>query len=284
MRTYFLNGALFIALVIGANTVLFAQAESTNSQPLATVKLLPKIRASAIQPTISEIPLNHINNFLLRNRVVEPGVLGSAPHVIAGEESRVILSTGDTIYARGDFSKSDGNYGIYRPGQAYVDPNTEEVLGIQAIDIGGVQMSSASSEQGTFLINRSNKEIRVSDRLLLSQQRQIQAVFTPTPPKTSVSGVIMNIETGVSQAGKFDIIAVNLGSRDDMEQGTLLGIYQKGDKIKDRNAQKNTSKSVTLPDNQAGLVMVFQVFEKMSLAIVLEAERGVALEDYVRNP
>jgi len=145
-------------------------------------------------------------------------------------------------------------------------------------------MTATSNDQGTFLINRASKEIRVSDRLLLSQQRQIKAIFTPEAPKKPVSGIIMNIETGDSQAGKFDIIAINLGNREAIEQGTLLGIYKKGVDIKDRYAQKDTSKKVTLPDSQAGLVMVFQVFEKMSLGIVLEAERGVKLDDYVRNP
>ena len=49
-------------------------------------------------------------------------------------------------------------------------------------------------------------------------------------------------------------------------------------------SQKKTPKKVILPDVRAGLIMVFEVFEKMSLAIVLSAERGVVTHDKVRNP
>jgi nucleoid-associated protein YgaU len=266
-----------------SNNTRSARANTDNSS-LKTIKLSPKIYVSTIRTAIPAIPLERINSFLLRNRVVDASLLTSAPHVLAGQEERVIMGAGDTIYARGDFPNTIASYGLYRKGQDYIDPETEEVLGAQAINVGAVNLRGLSGDTGTFTITRSTNEVRIGDRLLPSEERQISSTFIPTPPKNTVLGRIMNVETGVSQAGRLDIIAINLGRRESLEQGDILGIYKDGAKIRDRNAQKKTPRTITLPDERAGLVMVFQVFEKMSLAIVLEAERGVVLQDIVSNP
>ena len=39
-----------------------------------------------------------------------------------------------------------------------------------------------------------------------------------------------------------------------------------------------------LPDERAGLLMIFRTFEKMSFALVLETDRALAVNDKVRNP
>lgn len=255
-----------------------------SSKALKTVKLSPKIHVTPIKTAVESIPLERINTFLIQNRVVETDTLSSAPYIIAGQEDRVILSAGDRVYARGDFSSSIASYNLYRAGQRYIDPITEEILGVQAVDIGAIGLRALTDDVGTFTITRSTNEIRIGDRLLPNRERDIQSIFLPSPPENSVEGLIMNVETGVSQAGRLDIIAINLGHREGMKQGDLLGIFKHGSTIRDRNAGKKISKTITLPDERAGLIMVFEVFEKMSLAIVLNAERGVGLQDIVRNP
>ncbi len=257
---------------------------SYNNKPLKTIKLSPKVYSENIQTAIPAIPLESINTFLLRNRVVDVEQLKEAPHILAGQEKRVILSAGDNAYARGSFDRDVNSYGIYRMGQSYINPETKEVLGVQAIDIGAVGIRSIEGEVGSFTITRSTQEVRSGDRLLPNAQREITSTFFPTPPSAAVNGTIMNVEKGVSQAGKLDIIAVNLGAREKLQQGDILGIYKKGEKIRDRFAKSRTSRSLELPDERAGLVLVFEVFEKMSLAIVLEADRGVVLGDIVSNP
>lgn len=255
------------------------------NKSLKTVKLSPKIYSTPIESSIPAIPLDKINKFLLKNRVVEAEALNLAPHIIAGQDKRVILSAGDFVYARGDFDgRKIDSYGIYRMGQEYIDPDTKEVLGTQALDIGSVNLLSVEGDIGTFAISRSTLEVRVGDRLLPNAERQITSTFLPIPPKNQVEGEIMAVERGVSQAGKLEILVVNLGDRDQMQRGDLLGIFKRGSKINDRFAQSKTPRSISLPDERAGLVMIFQTFEKMSLAIVLEAEKGVILGDIVRNP
>ncbi len=257
---------------------------TSSKKPLKTIKLSPKVHSSSIKTAIPAIPLDKINKFLLRNRVVEESVLSTAPHIIAGQESRVILSAGDTIYARGKFPQTISSYGIYRKGQSYIDPETKEVLGTQAIDVGAANIQALSKDVGTFSITRSTNEARIGDRLIPSAERQITSTFLPAPPQKTVKGTIMAVERGVSQAGKLEIVVINLGQRDALEPGNVLAIYKRGANIRDRFAQEKTPKAVELPNVEAGLMMVFEVFEKMSLAIILEAEKGAVIGDMITNP
>lgn len=259
-------------------------APSDPNRPLKTVKLTPKIYSTDIKTAIPAIPLEKINAFLLRNRVVEADTLKNAAHVVAGQEKRVILSAGDSLYARGDFPNEVNSYGLYRQGLRYRDPETRDIVGVQAVDIGAVSLRSRTDDIANFMVTRSTSEIRVGDRLLPIAEREVTSTFLPKPPSNSVEGVIMSVEKGVSQAGKLDIITINLGKQDQLEQGHILGIYKRGEEIRDRHAQPKTKRNITLPNERAGLILVFEVFEKMSLAIVLEAERGVVIKDIISNP
>ncbi|ODS23169.1 hypothetical protein AB835_10350 [Candidatus Endobugula sertula] len=256
---------------------------SSDKKTLKTVKLSPKIHPAPIKQRIDSIPLEKINSFLLGNRIVDKVTLLKAPHVIAGPEQRVILGTGDNLYARGDFSSSIRNYGIYRQGKSYIDPKTRKVLGIQAIYIGSASRRAFNKPVATFAISESIGEVRVGDRLLPKKERQIMSTFFPKPLDSKVEGMIMAIERGI-QAGKFDIVAINLGHNVGLSQGHLLTINKRGERIRDRFAQKGTPKVIDLPNERSGLVLIFQTFEKMSLGIILEADKGISIRDLVRSP
>lgn len=127
---------------------------------------------------------------------------------------------------------------------------------------------------------RAYEEIRLGDRLLPSEDRSMNSVFYPSSPDDDIHGVIISVEGGVTQVGKYNVVMINRGEREGMLVGNVLAIYKAGDTIRDTVARKN----VTLPDERAGLMMVFRTFEKMSFALVLEADRPLAVGDKVQNP
>jgi hypothetical protein len=45
-----------------------------------------------------------------------------------------------------------------------------------------------------------------------------------------------------------------------------------------------TGSTITLPDERTGLVFVFRVFEKMSYAMVMRANKPMYVGDYVQTP
>jgi nucleoid-associated protein YgaU len=244
------------------------------------VKLSPKARVVEHDEAISAIPLDEINNFLSRSRIVSVDQIEKAPHIVSGESKRLVTGKGDRVYARGEFDASIPVYGVYRRGEEYRDPVTNELLGIQAIDIGSGKMRALEDGIATLLMTRTTEEVRTGDRLLVEESRAIDSSFFPSAPSVDVNASIIAVEGGVSQVGKMDVVVINRGERESMAVGNVLAIYKNGGMIKDRVK----GDMVALPDEQAGLVMVFRTFEKLSLGLVLEADRPLAVNDMVRNP
>jgi hypothetical protein len=158
------------------------------------------------------------------------------------------------------------------------------LLGIQAIDVGSVNINALKDDIGTFSVIRSTGDIRVGDRILPTVERLIEPNFFPSAPIDAVEGLIINVERGVTQVALLDVVAINRGEVHNLVPGNILAIFKRGIAIIDSvNINAETS-SVLLPDERAGLLMVFQTFEKMSLALVLKADRGITVGDLVRMP
>lgn len=243
-------------------------------------KLSPKARVLSAGEAIDTIPLDKINSFLSRSRIVTKEELEAAPYVVAGYNENLIVGAGDSLYARGLFEKGSTVYGIYRKGEEYRDPETRERLGIQALDIGTGTLRAVSGEVGTLDISRTTEEIRMGDRLLRQEERSIDSTFFPSAPQGEVNGVILAVEGGLNQVGKMDVVVINRGSREGMAAGNVLAVYKRGGRVRDRVE----GGSVQLPDQRAGLLMIFRAFDKISFGLVLEADQGLKVNDKVRNP
>jgi LysM domain len=246
----------------------------------ADAKLAPKIRSESIETAIPTIPLDRIDAFLSRSRIVDADLLARAPYMLAGGERRIIVGSGDIAYGRGNFSASLANYGIYRPGEVYKDPITKEVLGVYAQGVGSVNVQSLDGDVATLKILRAQEEIRIGDRLLPNEERSTQSSFFPSSPANETNGIIFAVEGGVSQVGKYNVVMINRGDREGLKIGNVLAVYRKGETVKD----EVRGGKVVLPDARAGLVMVFRTFQKMSFGLVLESDRPLAIGDKVQNP
>ena len=244
------------------------------------VKLEPEVRVTSIERAIPAIPLESINAFLSRGRIVEPGVLEKAPYVLSGKEGHIIGGAGDEIYGRGAFDSASTTYGIFRKGETFLDPDSGEVLGIDAIDIGLAKLLSSEKDVATLALNRSTQEIRRSDRLLPEEERRLTANFFPSAPEQDISGKLLAVQGGVSQIGFMDVVVLSKGAREGLKEGNLLAIYKTGEVV----ADPETNEAIKTPDFRAGLLMVFRVFDKVSYGLVLRAERPLRVNDSVRNP
>jgi len=246
------------------------------------VKLAPNMRVTGLDLAIPAIPLDEIGAFLQRHRILAAKELNQSAYVVAGAQSHLISAPGDRIFGRGPFPDGERAYGVFRAGDVYRDPITAEVLGHQARDIGSAQLLSNNEDDVVELeVTRVAEEVRIADRLLPNEERILDATFQPRPPSTEIEdGFMIAVDGGVSQIGTTDIVVLNRGSREGLEIGNVLAIYQTGQVVYDKIAKEQ----VALPDTRAGLLMVFEVFEKASYAIVLKANRPLKILDKVQNP
>lgn len=244
------------------------------------VRLDPQVRSTEIDRAIPAIPLEAVNAFLNRGRILNDADFKHAPYILAGKEGHLVTGAGDEVFGRGKFSESVTGYGIYRRGLVYVDPETKEVLGIQARDIGTAKLLATEGEVGTLALNRSTEEVRRGDSLLPEELRQLKANFMPSAPTGNIKGYLLTVEGGVSQIGKMNVVVISKGARDGLAEGNLLAIYKTGETVRDTV----TNDLVKTPDFRAGLLMVFRVFDRVSYGLVLRADRPLSVNDTVRNP
>lgn len=243
------------------------------------VKLSPEVKVVPESEAIPALPLDIINSFLTRNRIVTQEEVDRAPYVVAGYEKKLLSGSGDTFYARGQFDETP-TYGLYRVGEPYLDPVTQEILGIRAQDVGSAKVQRVADDIATMLATRSLEEVRIGERLLPHEERPLNSIFYPSAPDSTVEGEIMAVEGGITQVGHLDVVSINRGEREGLEAGNILAIFKRGEEVTDYIAKEK----INLPNEQAGLLMIFRAFEKMSYGLVIKAERPLAVNDIVKNP
>lgn len=268
-----------IALVFGADGT--PQLQLLRGRQ--TVKLSPKVRSTPLREAIPPIPMDAIAQFLDNSRaVLTQEELDRAPYIVESMDSHLIAGTGDRIYVRSVPDRSSTRYNVYRPGIAYIRPGTEEVLGYEALYVGDATLQRVG-DPATLELSRTVRETLIGDRLLPVGEEEIQQNFYPHPPAKDVDGQILKVIDGVSQIGQFQVVVIDLGTEDGMEQGNVLAVFQRGDNIRDVVAKK-ADQRVKLPDERSGLIMVFRPFEKVSYALVMSATRAIHINDAARNP
>ena len=190
------------------------------------VKLTPNMRVTDLDLAIPVIPLDEIGAFLRRHRILGPDELNSSAYVVAGAQGHLISAPGDRVFGRGPFPDGERAFGIFRPGDIYRDPITNEVLGYQGKDIGNAQLLSSNQDEIVELeITRVAEEVRVSDRLIPNEDKILDATFHPRAPvEEIVDGFMIAVDGGVSQIGSLDIVVLNRGEREGLEIGHVLAI------------------------------------------------------------
>jgi hypothetical protein len=246
------------------------------------VTLSPTVRVSDLDLAIPVIPLDQIGPWLMAHRILDANSLNDSAYVVAGDQRHLLSAPGDKVYGRGPFPDGERAYGIFRTGDTYSDPITEELLGYQAKDIGNAKLKSSNRDEVTELeVTRITEEVRISDRLLPAEERIIDATFHPRAPEANLEDAFMiAVDGGVTQIGEMSIVVINKGKRDGLETGHVLAVYQAGELVFDQVVESN----VQLPDSRAGLAMIFDTFEKASYAIILKASRPLKVMDKVKNP
>ncbi|HHJ35862.1 MAG TPA: LysM peptidoglycan-binding domain-containing protein [Gammaproteobacteria bacterium] len=245
-------------------------------------KLSPSIRTTSLQASIPSIPGDAIRQFLSKPRVVTKEQLDNAPRIIASDEKRLILGSGDRVYIRGEIDKERVRFSVFRPGEELHDPVSNELLGYEAKYTGDVHIVTYD-DPATGDITFSAREILIGDRLLPEDKSKLENLFFPHIPDREVDAQIISLYDALFGVAQFQIVIINKGERDGMEVGHLLATFTQGDTVRDRFDHRR-SEPVKLPDERSGLVMVFKTFDRVSYALTLESKRVIHKNDVVHTP
>ena len=262
-------------------------------QPVSgDAKLSPRVREGSLDDAIATVPIHLLEPFFNEAVIFESSdELLTAPRVVATQEGRVMLGRGETAYVRGNL---DGrrDWRLFRQPKPLRDPSTREVLGYEAAYVGTMTLTREGAEgtgadgkslviPSTFNVTSIRQEAGVGDRLAPVPPRDFDNI-APHAPKEAVGGQIVSIYGDALTAGQNQIVALNRGTRDGLDRGTVLALWRDGATVRDTTT--DTKELIKLPDERHGLLFVFRVFDRMSYALILNVQEPVKAGDRFTQP
>lgn len=252
-----------------------------DQSPVASnvVKLSPEVRAESLESAIPTVKPDAIAPFLTQPLAVGRKDLNNAGYVTVGLDGRVALGTLSAFYARGLGRNISDRYQIFRPGKKLKHPDTGETLAYEALYLGEARLLE-SGDPAKLEVTLAKQEIVPGDRLLVAPERTPLPYYFPRAPQKKVYGRVLSALNGVAEFGPGTVVAISLGKREGMEEGQVLRIMRHAGKHRDPVTRKNYK----LPDEESGLLMVFRTFDKVSYALVMNANRPIHILDAVKTP
>lgn len=250
---------------------------------LKVVKISPRIHSKPIDSSIPSIPIESIRQFISRPLLIGEEELANSAYILASKDDRLASGSNNVIYARGiNAETSQGKYHVFRPNKEIKDLVTGDTLGYEALFLGEAKILK-HGDPASLRIVSSNREILRDDRLIPINNSDIERDLFPKPPEEDIKGQVISLVDGISQVGQFNTIAINLGSRDDIQVGHLVAINVAGKAIRDLN-EDDPNFLIQLPDERSSLAIVIKTYDRMSYCLILSAKVPVKIGDLVVTP
>ncbi len=247
------------------------------------VKLSPGVRRTPLDMAIPTIPVDAIRPFLSKPYVMESGQLRNAPYVVEFVDEHIVGGLGNSIYVRAIRRSQPADFEVVRPGGPYIDPDTGDILGYEALYVGDAKLQR-TGDPATLLLERTEIETIIGDRLLPTDMGTVTFTdFHPRAPARPVEGKIISVLNGVTQIGQYNVVVLSKGETAGLAPGDVLRIYTAAEVVRDV-VHPQAGTTVRLPEEEAGVLMVFRTFSRVSFALVMYATRAVHVGDIVRHP
>lgn len=276
--------------------------------------LSPRVRAEiqSLTEAIPSIPASAIEPWLSRPLIVDAGHLDKAARIIAGEEGRYHIGAGGKAYVTGlPPPGQEIGWHIYRTGRPLIDPDDKKTLGFEAIFVGAAHVEKRGNPS-TVRIRATKIEVSPGDRLVQELASPAAVSYIPRPASSNVKARIISIYGGRGdasvldgaasesrvdvanydtrrEAGPMQIVSINRGAADGVEAGHVFALHRTSEITYDRSVGKYymgklREAPIALPEERYGLVFVFRTFERVSYALIMQAERPAIPGDVARAP
>jgi hypothetical protein len=271
------------------------------------MRLSPQVRSEPLSGAIRTIPYDLLMDFVGRPGLLTRDQVKKAPYVVGMRDRHIVGSDHNEVYGRGlDNPAAGARYTIMNVGDELRDPDDGDLLGYighyagtgEVIQNTGAVVPGESSifrmkreeDLAHLRIVESGREVLQGDKLFPAQVDVGDDFRLSAPKNGELLGQIIAVVDGVYVAGKYQVVAINRGSKHGLEPGNVLGVFYRGEEIRDRFDRMdwaaftaNYSK-VRLPDERSATVLVFSVHDRMSYALVVESSQVIKRGDFVAHP
>lgn len=254
-----------------------------SAPPSSTLEQLsPQVRSEPLITPVNTIPFAAIGPFLSKGLVLAKSELQALPRIVALRDAHLMGASGNDVYVRGKGLHAQSVFSVVHVGDKLLDPDNGALLGYEGIFVADGRVRRGG-DPATLQLDNSQREALVGDRLI-TQAPALPLNFEPRAPGRPVEGRIVHVGGGLTRVGQYDVIVINRGSRDGLEAGHVLTIWQAGQRVPANSNSGGFGRKVLLPDERAGTLIVFKTYDRLSYGLVMQAEGPIHLLDKVRNP
>ena len=273
----------------------------------SAMRLSPEMRTSDLSGAIRAIPYDLLMDFVGRPSLLDRDEVRNAPYIVGMRDRHIVGSTTNEVYSRGlDNPPAGMRYNIINVGEELRDPDDGDLLGYigHFAGLGEVIQSSGAVVPGDASIFKMQREELLTHLRVVETGREIlqgdwvfpaQAEFgadfvLTAPSNDAILGQIIAIVDGVYVAGKYQVVAINRGKRHGLAPGNLLGVFYRGELVRDRFDRQNWSAytanydRVRLPDERSATVLLFTVKNRMSYGLVVQSSQVIRRGDFIASP
>jgi hypothetical protein len=251
-------------------------------------RLEPLLRSASLEGPIATIPYSAIAAFLSRPGVMTRDEIKAAPYVVDLRDDHQIAGMGHDLYIKKLSGDTGSRYSVMHIDEELKDPQSGRHLGYMAIYTGTAQLTRTGPVARATLVSSARETL--DGDVLIAETSNSTADILPHPPRQPIDGRIIAVINNVLLAGEYEVAALNRGSDDGLDRGTVLtvdGAQQTSDDhcaYIDGSSTCFIARSTKLPIETEGSVLVFKTYQKMSYGLILHTTEPIHIYDSVRNP
>lgn len=287
-----IRGQKYLSIVEGNSGMHGEYTGRRTADGRPVVRYTPGAGGKPAEPT--SLSSTIIAPFVTKTQVIDKDMIDRLPVIFGDGGNYVTLSQQEFFYTKGFNPPQGTRLGVYRVSKPVVDFNAEQkktreerysgptIIGYQMQYIGEVGVLGFDPVSGLTKLKPLEvaQTMQEEDVLLpLDTSQRSVSYFPKLPSNQCQRGYILNnTESQTLSIKEFDSVAVSFGADNGAEIGDIWKIQGVG---KLRNIK---GEAVAIPGEDVGFLMIYKVYDHISLGFVLDSTRAIKQSDYLVRP
>jgi hypothetical protein len=233
--------------------------------------------APAPPPPVKKV----VSNLMARNGFITTEELEESGTIVSPKRKKLNLHSGDEVFLSfrepGTVFKGD-RFTIFIVLEEVTHPVTKMSVGNLVRNLGSLEITDVG-DAIEATIDTSYEEIQKGAKLRRFEEpvKEVEVVEA----KKGVSGVIVASLYGDKLISESDIVFIDKGRSDGLTEGNILEIKRERAPVDD---PYNKNKVLTFPPRELGTLILIDVKEDISTAIILDNLQAINSGDIVKTP
>ncbi len=267
------------------------------------LKWSPQIRRQLKdQSPVSIISLSEISPYLHYENLFSQQQIDHFPYVLGSNEGHKSSIDNFKLYINGNLIVGNA-YGIYQQEEKIIDPETEQLMGYYAKLVGTGQAVRAgditNKKPATLYVDNAIKEIRSGSIVVpINDGQLLPAYYTMQAADKGIKGRIIHAASGNREFARLDVVMINRGQQNHVKLGDVMSINRRSPSVVEtvdgpvyvsdtsswNRLASATGSDYKMPTEPIGKLMIFKVYEKVSMGLILTTRKPVRLQDTISAP